>query len=402
MAHTLNNHHASAVVSGSEQASPANVADTSAPQDLAASTEQWLNLLKNSCEPAICAHPGWLLPMLEHTAGDSQPVVMTTSSPAGNSLTGVYPFVRKTWRWLLPVPVLSSWDNDFFFSGIPLVPKASAQASLSSMLHAARSKTVANAVMFQKVPADGPFIKALEACAAGLELPVQRLDPFERAGLVSDQDFDAWFQQNFSRKRRKEYRRLRNRLSEAGNLELVVHRQGDPIEPWLNEFTALEGAGWKGRRGTAIACADHMVAFLNKALGRLDTTGDLLAWKLCLDGRPIAMLFAMISGSHAWLGKIAYDEDYAHYSPGVLLILDATAGLLARKDIKQVDSSAIPDHPMINHIWRDRLAMTDIMVATPGTPAWAFALMAAAEQARRKARAMAKAAYHRFLKGKAR
>jgi CelD/BcsL family acetyltransferase involved in cellulose biosynthesis len=400
MAHTLNNQQANAVLADNAEATPAQTAALSAPHDLSAMTGPWLQLLQRSCEPSFYAHPGWLLPMLQHTAGHSAPVIIATRCPAADRITGIYPFIRKTWRWLLPIPILSTWDNDFFFTGLPLAPRAATRASLSAMLHAARHNAGAHAVMFQQVPADGPFIQALDATADDLGLPVRRFDPFERAGLITGQDFDTWFQQNFQRKRRKEFRRLRSRLSEEGNLQLITHQHGEPVQPWVDEFTALERAGWKGRRGTAIACADHMVTFLSDALNRLDGTKDLLAWKLCLDGKPIAMLFAMVSGNRAWLGKIAYNEAYARFSPGVLLILDATADLLARNDIEQVDSSAIPDHPMINRIWRDRLAMTDVMVATPETPSWAFALMAAAEQARRKARATAKSAYYRFLKGK--
>lgn len=399
MAHTLNSPPLTSIA-GTTEPAPAQAGTISAPHDLTAMTGDWLNLAHHGCEPSIYAHPGWFLPMLEQAAEGNTPVVITTNSSVGQ-LSGVYPFVRKNWRWLLPFPILSTWDNDFFFSGLPLATQNDTHSSISAMLHTAGRTAGARAVMFRQVPSDGPFIQALEASARDLNLQISHFDPFERAGLKTGEDFDTWFQNNFQRKRRKEFRRLRSRLSEEGSLELIAHQHGEPVQPWVDEFTTLEEAGWKGRGGTAIACDDHMVDFLNEALDRLDGTNNLLAWKLCLDGKPIAMLFAMVAGNRAWLGKIAYDETYARFSPGVLLILDATASLLTRADIEQVDSSAIPDHPMINRIWRGRLAMTDIMVATPGTPAKAFALMTAAERVRRKARVTAKVAYHRFLKGKA-
>ena len=80
------------------------------------------------------------------------------------------------------------------------------------------------------------------------------------------------------------------------------------------------------------------------------------------------MLFAMVTGTTAFLGKIAHDEAFDRYSPGVLLILEATRTLLARTDITSADSCAVPGHPMIDNIWRDRVPLADMLIAAPGTP----------------------------------
>ena len=86
------------------------------------------------------------------------------------------------------------------------------------------------------------------------------------------------------------------------------------------------------------------------------------------------------SASSAWLGKIAFDEAFAKYSPGVLQILDATESLFAEGGIALVDSCAIPDHPMIDNIWRDRIAMADVLIGTPNMPSARFKAMVAAEK----------------------
>ena len=54
---------------------------------------------------------------------------------------------------------------------------------------------------------------------------------------------------------------------------------------------------------------------------------------------------------------------YAKYSPGVLLVLYATERLFAESGITFVDSCAIPGHPMIENIWRDRIKVADVMIA---------------------------------------
>jgi hypothetical protein len=229
--------------------------------------------------------------------------------------------------------------------------------------------------------------------------PPVLLEPFERAALATGPDYDEWFNANFARKRRKEFRRLAARLAETGKVETAVKLPGEPLSRWVEDFLTLESAGWKGRRGTALACSSDSSRFLAESLDRLDELGELLFWRLALDGRPIAMLFAMVTGGTAFLGKIAHDEAYARYSPGVLLTLEATRTLLVRPGLALADSCAVPGHPMIDNIRRDRVPLADMLIAAPGTPPPLFAAIAAAERIRRPLRATAKSLYHQLRRG---
>jgi CelD/BcsL family acetyltransferase involved in cellulose biosynthesis len=136
-----------------------------------------------------------------------------------------------------------------------------------------------------------------------------------------------------------------------------------------------------------------VAAILRDSLAGLAAVGALRFWKLALDGRPIAMLFAIAEGEDAWLGKIAYDEDLGRFSPGVQLILHATEQMFA-EGITRADSCAVPDHPMINHLWRDRMRVADVMIAAPSVSPMIFAMTAAGERLRRRLRAFAKSTYY--------
>lgn len=346
------------------------------------------------------AAPEWLLPLYEHMrkgSGDGDVLLIKDSAGRGQ-LTGVIPFTRAPYKWGVPLAIIDSWLNDLFFIGVPLIGKAAPQTTLETMLQGAEDLLGARAAMFRLLPQSGAFAESLRAVAHEKGLGIAEFDPIERAGLTCGIDYDTWFNDGFSRKRRKEFRRLRTRLSEQGELDFVTREAGEPLDVWINDFTQLENAGWKGSSGTAVACLDDISSFLDQTLSGFDAAERLMFWKLSLDGTTIATLFGITCGRKAWLIKIAYDESFARYSPGVLLMLDVTRDLLGRDGIDEVDSSAVPDHPMINHLWRDRLAMTDIMVATPGTPAVMFRLMAMAEYYRRKGRVLAKSVYHRLLK----
>ena len=81
------------------------------------------------------------------------------------------------------------------------------------------------------------------------------------------------------------------------------------------------------------------------------------------DERTLAATITLRAGETAWLWKIAYNEAARRASPGVQLTLDVTESILADTTVARVDSCATADHPMIDHLWRERLALTDLLIA---------------------------------------
>ena len=80
--------------------------------------------------------------------------------------------------------------------------------------------------------------------------------------------------------------------------------------------------------------------------------------------RDLGLLFLLsaIWGSSFLFIKLGVDEQYAKYSPGVQLTLELTRQMCADPTIASVDSTAIPNHPMIDPIWRGRLAIGDVLI----------------------------------------
>ena len=56
------------------------------------------------------------------------------------------------------------------------------------------------------------------------------------------------------------------------------------------------------------------------------------------------------------------DESEARTSPGVQLTLDLTRHLCADPAIAFADLTADGEHPMIDHIWRERIEIADVFV----------------------------------------
>ena len=265
-----------------------------------------------------------------------------------------------------PARYLESWITPLTSTGLPAASTVpSAQDAVALLERAARP------IVFRSLPEGHPTTDALLAAASHHCF----LSRWERAVLNVSGSYDTWLMENFDHKRRKELKRLRARLSEQGALTVSHLAEGDDLGPFLEAFLCLEAQGWKGKRGTAIKGDPRLVKGLEQGLQGLHNSGRVRFWMMQLDGRPIAALFALIDGNEATLGKIAHDEGFAKYSPGVQIILEATEALFAEEGIALADSNAIPDHPMINRIWRDRMTCMDVVLAGSSVTAAGFSTL---------------------------
>src|SRR6185369_10161982 len=174
-------------------------------------------------------------------------------------------------------------------------------------------------------------------------------------------------------KKRKELRRQRKRLADGGAVVHAVAREPAAVAQALASFFALEAGGWKGRAGTAASTDPDVSAFVAAAVTVLAAQRKASVESLSLGEQPIASSIVLRSGATAWCWKIAYDERFAKASPGVQLVADLTQTLLDDATIARADSCASADHPMIDHIWRERLPVTDRLIAVGPEAARRFA-----------------------------
>ena len=102
---------------------------------------------------------------------------------------------------------------------------------------------------------------------------------------------------------------------------------------------------------------------------RVSVVGDWNRW----DGRATPMQSRGASGvwelfvpgleaGCAYTWKTAYDEQLCAYSPGVLLAIEVTKQHLEDPNIAMTDSCAVPDHPVMSRLWRERCRMGTIIV----------------------------------------
>lgn len=193
--------------------------------------------------------------------------------------------IGGVWRALRGIP---GWD----IIEIPRVPQAGAAEAL--VAEAARDGYPTGFWRGFWRPTESPYAK--------IDLP-RGTDPVAIAG-------NAQFRRN-----------VRRRLRRAMEQYEVRLRRVDEADPEaLEAFFELERRGWKGKAGTAIACSAATREFYTSIARAAAESGYLSLYFLDFDGVPVAGHFGLRHDGCYYLPKVAYDEDYARFSPGQLLM----------------------------------------------------------------------------------
>lgn len=123
-----------------------------------------------------------------------------------------------------------------------------------------------------------------------------------------------------SAKFRQNLRRRRRHLEEQGPVRLVECQGGVELDGLLEQGLALEAAGWKGARGTAIGCDPATRGFYRELAHEAARQGWLALFALYAGDRLAAFHFGLRHGGRYYLPKPAYDEGLGPCSPGQLLV----------------------------------------------------------------------------------
>jgi len=258
-----------------------------------------------------------------------------------------------------------------------------------------RCRVTLGALLLPLIPEQGAFAHALNTVLARQGRAGTAFGRHERALLAAGTQRQGHLERAISGDRRKKLRRQRRLLADIAPLTLATTWDAGGIEAALQDFLVLEAGGWKGLAGTAIVNDPAIQHFVRSAVMALAADGQVRIDRLLFNCAAIATTVPLTSGDTAWCWKIAYNEAHVRSSPGVQLVCDLTDSLLAEPRAPRVDSCASPRHPMIDHVWRERLALSDRLIALRPS-AMPFALACRIETLRRSTLATVKAARDRF------
>lgn len=326
----------------------------------------WDDLAADALEQNPFYESWMLIPALQAmSAGKDLSVVLVLTVKEGKPvLCGIFPLEKKQRYKKLPLSAFSMWQHIYCPLCTPLIRISYARECMNTFLDWLASARECALMDFNLVSGDGPFHQLLGDCLTARGASSLEVESYERAVLRHKESADEYLRAARSRDHRKDLGRKRRRLSELGQLEFNALELGGDIDGWIEEFLQLEASGWKANGAGAFACIqanrDYFVSIAKAAFAKERLT--MLA--LRLDGKPVAMKCNFISEPGSFAFKIAFDENYANYSPGVLLEMENINRFHAQRNVEWMDSCAIPDHPMIDRLWLDRRTIKSVLIPT--------------------------------------
>ncbi len=256
--------------------------------------------------------PGWVRAWCE----------MTGRTPVTAAVDGaVLPLVRRGGG----VATAADWH-------VPLAGAAAVDAGALTRL-AGSVVPAHHRVTLDFCDAAGPTAAAFRAAMAGHGFTVhERLrmrSPFVDLGVGREA-----YRAGLDGKKLRELGRRRRRLGEEGAVAVSVEDGSVDLDAALTAGFAVEGAGWKGARGTAIRSHAATERFYRRVAAWAAAEGMLRLRFLRVDGAAIAFDLALVAAGREWLLKTGYSPDWSRFAPGALLreaaIDDAFARGLSR------------------------------------------------------------------------
>lgn len=321
--------------------------------------KDWRDLVSRALEPNVFYEPEFLRAASEFLGPEAGHIAVWSADRS--RLEGFLPAFAAHGR-------LTCWTSSYAPDGTVLISREDPDAVLTAAFsHLARDHRLPPLLVLPNFPRSGPLADSMDRVIAALRLRSSEFSVQARACLRHG-DGDG-----LRRKQRKELGRQRRRLAEAGGLSTEIVSDAAAVSAALDDFLRVEASGWKGHRRTAMIQNERSHRFVSAAASGLAACGRIHILRLSAARSPAASAIVLGGGDRAWFWKITYDESFARLSPGVLLTLDLADLLGGNGGPLLIDSCAIPDHPMIDRIWRGRREFSDRLIMTRPGHTLAFA-----------------------------
>lgn len=323
---------------------------------------EWAALAGRSAGDNVFFDPEFAVPAIR-LLGEGDVAIATVATSSGR-LAALTLFTRARLGHI--APAIRLWSHGYAPLGLPLVDARAVEDALAALVDGLAPADSGLSLVVPDLPLDSAVAAALALIADRGGRPLALLDDHRRAMLERPGAGAVDLRAALPARRRKELGRQMRRMAELGAVSVETATESDCVRARFEEFLALEGAGWKGRRGTALASSAEVAEFAREVVRNRAAAGAMRIDAIRVGAHAVAMVVSLVAGGTAWTWKIAYDEAYAHFSPGAQLMLEAPAHIFSDPDVKRIDSCAVADHPMIDRLWPGRLPIATVVLGPPG------------------------------------
>src|SRR5215203_413798 len=260
----------------------------------------WDDLCRRSIEDNVYYSPKYAWALLDSVERDERVRFATVWSH--DTLVALLPFTTPRF----PVPMLGpagrGWQSKYTFSCMPLLDEAHASEAANALV-ALLTSVAPGEWILPSLNTEGEVCHALIDALDRQDRPWTFVNRFQRAMLELGLGFDEHMKQHICAKRRRELARNRRRLEQLGKLEYHAYCSGDELTRAINLFLEIEKSGWKGKKGTALACSEQGRNFALAAFTGEERNSICRADLLTLNGGPIAVNLTAMAGATGFTVK---------------------------------------------------------------------------------------------------
>jgi len=326
--------------------------------------ERWHDLADRAVEPNPLCEPDCVIPAARHLSHGAD--ISLVVAEEGGRFQACVP-VRPVSRWYnISYPIAANKVRRSTYVGSPLVDASAGTAAVATVLGTLADQR--GAIGYRLFGLDslregGPVAHYLRRAADEMGLPVHIQEDFDRAFLV--RRAEPTYSDDLSANRRKKLRRRRRLLTEElGAPPVLVDRSHDLSA--VDDFIALEAAGYKSTTGVALASTPGEPEYFRSMCQRFAESKRLLVLSLECAGRTLAMRILLRGGDGIFGIKVTYDERFKRFGPGVLLHVDSFDYIHHNTDARFVDPCASPDNTYLMGLYPDLTRISTLLFALHG------------------------------------
>ncbi|MBO6813462.1 MAG: GNAT family N-acetyltransferase [Rhizobiaceae bacterium] len=295
-----------------------------------------------------------LEPAIEHLAHGEMQFLYLSERVGNHEILKMFAPARFEKTMLARQPVLRVWTQKYGPLGQPLMEREHSGPIIDALINCLSNPASPEplVILFNEIPVESDLCETLYNAPSLSDRLVRFSNRFRGAYYpVSGSSYE---ETHVSGKRRQRFRVAMNRLQEKHG-PASFERSTDPQQTVsaMEELLTLEARGWKGKRGTALLARKKDVAFARESVSAMAANGQCEIFSMKADGRMLASVVLFSSGGYYFPWKTAYDEQYAAYSVGNLLMNHMNQTLSSEPGFKGLDSLADSCNTTARRLWPD-------------------------------------------------
>ena len=329
--------------------------------------DRWEALSTMAGTANVFAQHWFMQAALRHADPDGQARLFIVAKESGPWI-GVIPLIEQAQFGHWPLPNWMGWSATNQFIGTPLVIAGWAQQFWLNLLRHLDLHSNGQMLLYLRdLACDDPVVEALQRVCESYGRTTDQVSTHHRDGL-SQRDNQPAPATKASAKAQSRLRGLQRKLErDHGAVAINLLPADGDVDAWIDQFLTIERSGWKGNRGSALACCETTENLFRSVVTAGHHSGYGRLATLSAGGTPLAMSSWFVVGDHGFGFKMAYDEQYRPYAPGRQLT-EAVADIVKNSGIATFDTCTKSVAQGYGHVWPDKREVMDYVI-TVGSPA---------------------------------